>query len=56
MSDEYGTAGPLGIWTVRASSGEYDVPAETAGHAYLRFTEKHPDDFVHAIIGKDEDE
>jgi hypothetical protein len=37
-------------WTVYASSGEYDIEAESAGHAYLRFTEKHHDDFVGAIV------
>jgi hypothetical protein len=37
-------------WEIYASSGEYRVEAETAGHAYLRFTARHHDDFVLAIV------
>ncbi len=40
----------LDTWKVTASSGDYTIEAETVGHAYLRFVEAHPDDFVHAII------
>lgn len=40
-------------WDVYASSGEYLIEAENAGHAYLRFTETHPDDFVGAIVNRE---
>ena len=40
----------LDTWNVIASSGDHTVEAENLGHAYLRFTESHPDDFVQAII------
>jgi hypothetical protein len=49
-SPEYGSVGAWDTWMVYASSGEYPVPAETLGHALLRFIERHPDDFVHAIV------
>lgn len=52
MSTGYGVSGPLDTWMVYASSGEYSVPAESAGHAFLRFTDRHPDDFVHAIVNE----
>lgn len=44
----------LDIWTIRASSGDYPVPAETAGDALAQFTDTHPDDFVHAITSNDD--
>jgi hypothetical protein len=50
MTGEYDNPGPMDTWTVYASSGEYPVPAESAGHAFLRFTERHPDDYVSAIV------
>lgn len=40
----------LDTWKVTASSGDHTVDAENAGHAYLRFAESHPDDYVHAIV------
>lgn len=40
----------LDTWRITASSGDHTVDAENAGHAYLRFTESHPDDFVQAIV------
>lgn len=39
----------LDTWKVTASSGDHTVQAENLGHAYLRFVESHPDDFVQAI-------
>lgn len=50
VGTDYGSAGPWDFWIVHASSGEYSVPAESLGHALLRFMERHPDDFVHAIV------
>lgn len=50
VGTDYGSAGPWDNWTVYASSGEYSVPAESLGHALLRFMERHPDDFVSAIV------
>ena len=43
----------LDTWKIIASSGDYSVDAESVGHAYLRFTESHPDDFVQAIISSE---
>jgi len=45
----------LDIRTIRASSGDYPVPAETAGDALAQFTDTHPDDFVHAVFIKESD-
>lgn len=50
VGTNYGSAGSWDNWTVYASSGEHGVPAESLGHALLRFVERHPDDFVHAIV------
>jgi hypothetical protein len=40
-------------WMVSASSGEYVTEAESAGHVFLWFVEKHPDDFVGAIVNEE---
>ena len=40
-------------WDIYASSGEYQIEAESAGHAFLRFTDTHPDDFVGAIVNRE---
>jgi hypothetical protein len=43
----------LDTWKIIASSGDYSVDGESVGHAYLRFVESHPDDFVQAIISSE---
>ena len=40
-------------WTVYASSGEYQIEGESAGHAFLNFVATHPDDYVSAIVNRD---
>lgn len=40
----------MDTWAVQASSGDFTVTAETAGHAFALFTADHPDDFVQAIV------
>lgn len=43
----------LDMWTIYASSGEYQVEASSLLMAAAEFQDRHPDDFVLAIVSND---